>query len=585
MNEIIKKEIELLKDLPGCYQMYNEDNIIIYIGKAKNLKKRVSQYFLRPQKGKTAAMVSHIDHFETIITNTEKEALILEMNMIQKYHPRYNIMLMDDKHYPYIELHKNIKDPYISIARNVKNKHSDFFGPYPNSTSAYQVIDIINTIYPLRKCKNVPSSPCLYYHLNQCIAPCINKIKEEEYQKIMSNIISFLKGNNLDVLNKLKEKMEYYSSILDYENALKCKKMYDSINYINENQNVEFIDKINRDFIAFYFNENYLSLIIQIYRKGLLVGQKKFFYEIIGDTNSFISDILLQYYQYNIVPKEIYISNEEIKEILDNYLNTTIIQPRQGKNLEIINLVAQNAKNYFSNYLQTNNNIKNEELLIELGTLLNIKTPYYIELFDNSHLQGTNAIGAMVAYINGTENKKMNRKFNIESYNKKDDISSMKEVLFRRYSRLKEENSPLPDLIIVDGGKNQISVALEVLNSLSLSINIAGLVKDDKHRTRALMDKNLNEIPIENKDLFLLLTRMQDSIHNYAISTHINKRNKNMFKSIFDEIDGIGIKRKELLIKQFPTLDSLKKARLEELEQFLPTEVAKKLYNKLEEIN
>lgn len=584
MNEIIKKEIELLKDLPGCYQMYNEDNVIIYIGKAKNLKKRVSQYFLRPQSGKTAAMVSHVDHFETIITNTEKEALILEMNMIQKYHPRYNIMLMDDKHYPYIELHKNIKDPYISIARSVKNKQSEFFGPYPNSTSAYQVIDIINTIYPLRKCKNVPSSSCLYYHLNQCIAPCINKIDKEQYEKIIMDITSFLKGNNLDVLNKLKEKIDYYSSTLDYENALKCKKMYDSIKYINENQNVEFIDKINRDFIAFYFNENYLSLIIQIYRKGLLIGQKKFFYEIIGDANSFISDILLQYYQYNIIPKEIYIASEEIKEILENYLNTTIIQPRQGRNLEIINLVAQNAKNYFSNYLQTNNT-KNEELLIELGKLLNIKTPYYIELFDNSHLQGTNAIGAMVAYINGVENKKMNRKFNIESYNKKDDISSMKEVLYRRYSRLKEENSPLPDLIIVDGGKNQINIALDVLESLNLSINIAGLVKDDKHKTRALMDKNLNEIVINNKELFLLLTRMQDSIHNYAISTHINKRNKNMFKSIFDEIEGIGIKRKELLIKQFPTLDSLKKARLEELEQFLPTEIAKKLYNKLEEIN
>ena len=585
MNDILKKEIDLLKDLPGCYMMFDSNNTIIYVGKAKNLKKRVSQYFLRIHTGKTAAMVSHVDHFETIITSSEKEALILEMNLIQKHHPRYNIILMDDKHYPYIELHKGIKDPYISIARNLKNKKSSYFGPYPSSSSAFEVINIINSLFPLRKCSSVPKSPCLYYHMNQCLGPCINKVQKEQYEEIIEKIESFLRGNNDEVIKKLKEKINEYSQNLDYENALEYKKRLDSIIYINEKQNVEFLDKVDRDFIGFYTNENYVSLIILIYRQGLLIGKKKFFYELLGDINDFISDILIQYYLYNMLPKEIIISSKDICDILINYLNTTIIQPKIGKNIDIVNIATQNAQDYFSSYLQTNQNKEsNEELLEKLGKLLNITTPYHIELFDNSHLQGTNAIGAMVAYINGEEYKKMNRKFNIESYNKKDDISSMKEVIYRRYSRLKEENQQFPDLIIVDGGMIQIEAAKEILKKLDIKINLAGLVKDDKHRTRALMDESLNEIPIDDKSLFIFLTKMQDSVHRYAISTHIKKRNKSMFNSVFDDVKGIGEKRKELLIKQFPTLVDLKKASLEELEQFIPKDSAIELMNKLREL-
>ncbi len=585
MNDLLKKEIDLLKDKPGCYLMYDQNNTIIYVGKAKNLKKRVSQYFLRVHNGKTAAMVSHVDHFETIITSSEKEALILEMNLIQKHHPRYNILLMDDKHYPYIELHKNIKDPYISIARNLKNKKSSYFGPYPSSGSAFEVINIINSIFPLRKCNKVPKNPCLYYHIGQCLGPCINKIKEEDYKEIIASIESFLRGNNEEIIKKMKEKIAYYSENMDYENALEFKKRLDSILYINEKQNVEFLDKIDRDFIGFYTNESYVSIVILIYRQGLLIGKKKFFYELLGDINEFISDILIQYYQYNMLPKEIIISSSEIVSLLENYLNTTIIQPKQGKNIDVINIATQNAQENFSSTLQTSQNKEtNEELLEKLGKLLNISTPYHIELFDNSHLQGTNAIGAMVAYINGEENRRMNRKFNIESYNKKDDVSSMKEVIFRHYSRLKEKNQKMPDLIIVDGGLTQIEAAKETLEKIGVNINLAGLVKDDKHRTRALMDSSLNEIPIEDKNLFIFLTKMQDSVHRYAISTHIKKRNKSMFNSIFDDIKGIGNKRKELLTKQYPTINDLKKATIEELSQFIPKESAIELIKKLERI-
>lgn len=585
MNEIIKKEIELLKDNPGCYLMYNDKNEIIYIGKAKNLKKRVSQYFLRVQNGKTAAMVSHVDHFETIITSSEKEALILEMNLIQKHHPRYNILLMDDKHYPYIELHSSIKDPYISIARNLKNKKSQYFGPYPSSNSAYEVINIINSIYPLRKCKNVPKSPCLYYHMHNCLGPCINKIDDSEYQKIIDNIVSFLKGNNEEVIKELKNKINECSLNLDYENALEYKKKLDSILYINEKQTVEFLDKIDRDFIGFYNNENYTSITILIYRKGLLIGRKNFFFEIVGDLSEFISSILFQYYQSNMVPKEIYVANNEVKQVLENYWKTTIKLPKQGKMLNIVATAIENAKESFSTNLQLSTLKKsNLELLEKLGKLLNIDTPLYIELFDNSHLQGTNAIGAMVAFINGEEVKKMNRKFNIESYNKKDDLSSMKEVIYRRYSRVKKENQRLPDLIIVDGGINQIKVTKEIIKVLELDINIVGLIKNDKHQTRGLMDQNYNEININDNELFIFLSKMQDVVHRYAISTHIRKRNKSMFNSIFDDIEGIGIKRKEMLIKKYPTLLDLKKVELEELKQYLPSKVANNLYNKLKEL-
>ncbi len=582
MTDLIKNQIDLLPNLPGCYLMFNENNEIIYIGKAKNLKNRVSQYFLKEHVGKTKAMVSHVNHFETIITQSEKEALILEMNLIQKNHPKYNVLLMDDKHYPYIELHTKIKDPYIGIARRLNNSKSKYYGPYPSSNNAFEVIDLINSLFPLRKCKNVGKNSCLYYHLNNCLAPCINKINKEDYDKIINQIDSILKGNNNELIKLIKEKIEYYSSKMDYENALEFKKKLDSLNYINEKQNVEFFDNLDRDFIGFYINEEYVSINILIYRKGLLINKKEFNLEIIEEPLDFILSILYQYYLSIPLPNEIIVSNEYIKNELENNINTKIILTKNGKYLDIINNSIMNAKENLSNYFSYKSYKKsNEKLLNELKDLLNIKYPHSIELFDNSHLQGTNAIGAMVNFIEGEEVKKNSRIYNINSYNKKDDLSSMKEVLYRRYSRLKEEKINFPDLIILDGGKNQIEIANQVLKELDINIPLCGLIKNDKHRTNSLMNSSYQEIEIKDKDLFLFLTKMQDSIHRFAISSHIHKRNKNMFKSIFDEVEGIGDKRKENLLKSYPTIEDLKKASLIELEQILPKNVAKNLYNKI----
>ena len=587
ISELLKKQIDLLPDASGCYLMHNSDDEIIYIGKAKNLKKRVSQYFLRVQSGKTAAMVSHVHHFETITTNSEKEALILEMNLIQKNHPRYNILLMDDKHYPYIAIHKQIENPYVSLARNVKDKKCEFYGPYPNSSAAYEVIDIINKLYPLRKCKSVPKTPCLYYHIGQCLAPCINKIDKDKYASIIDSIRDFLRGTNQNLVKEIKEKIKKASENLEFERANEYKKMLDSIMHITEKQNVEFKDKINRDFFSFHTRENYIAISLFNYREGILLSKRTFCYEIIGEINEFVSDIIFQYYQINAIPNEIIVSNEEIKENLLSSLDANIFSPIKGRLHDVLDNCEINAKAALDEHFLTaklDDDVMS--LLDRLGEILNMKTPTHIELFDNSHLQGTNAIGAMVVFINGQPYKKMYRKFNIQGYNKKDDLASMKETLTRRYKRVKEENGKMPDLIIVDGGKGQIETALEVKKELNLPFKIAGLVKTDKHRTSALLDENFNEYYLgDEKKLFLLLTRMQDEVHRYAITTHIKKRNKSVFNSVFDDIEGIGEKRKEQLIKAFPSISELKNAKLEELEQILPKNSAELLFNKIRSLN
>lgn len=566
--------------------MHDKNDVIIYIGKAKNLKNRVSQYFLRSQNGKTAAMVSHVDHFETIITKSEKEALILEMNLIQTHHPRYNIMLMDDKHYPYIAIHKEVKDPYVSLSRNIKNKKCEYFGPYPNSKAAYEIVNMINKLFPLRKCNTVPKSACLYFHMGRCLAPCINDVKKEEYKKIIDDIDTFLKGNNTKIIGSIKEKIYKASEQLDFESAQEYKKMLDYIEHISEKQIVEFKDNINRDIFAFYIREDYVSLACFIYRNGILLAKRSFCYSLIGEINEFVSSLIYQYYQVNTVPKEIIVSNKEIEETLLGSLDATVLFPTKGKLHDVISVVEINAKEALdAHFLTARLDDDKFALLEKLGKILNIKTPIRIELFDNSHLQGTNAIGAMVVFINGEPYKKMYRKFNIESINKKDDLSSMKESLTRRYSRLKNEGEEFPDLVIVDGGTTQLEVAKEVMKGLDLKIPLAGLVKSDKHRTSALMDEKFNEYNLtEDKDLFFLLTRMQDEVHRYAINTHIKKRNKNMFASVFDDIKGIGTKRKEELTKTYPSIKELKNASLEELKQLLPEESAVALYNKLKEI-
>ena len=581
MKERIKSCIDNLKHLPGVYLMHDKDDKIIYIGKAKDLFKRVSQYFLRPQVGKVAKMAFEAEYFETIITNNEKEALILEMNLIQTHYPKFNILLKDGSHYPYIALRKE-GYPYLQIKRNTKDKKYDYFGPFPRSSSAYETIDLLNKIFPLRKCNNIPNTACLYYHLGQCLAPCINKIDDETSNKMREDVKSFMRGNNADVKRDLTDKMLEASEKMDYERANDYKNILDAINHINIPQNMESNDKKDRDIFAFSSREGYLSLAVLLFRRGTLLDKKVYIVEEFDNNEEQVADLILQFYQNVPLPQEVVINNETVVDLLNDLIDPTVYSVSKGKIHDLILTAKQNANNALDEYfLSSKLDSDKLALLEELGQILNIDTPLRIELFDNSHLQGSSPVGAAVVFINGEPAKKLYRKYHIEHDEARDDLKSMEEVVYRRYKRMKDENQKLPDLILVDGGLNQIKAAEAALSKADVKINLFGLVKNNKHQTAGLMDINGNVFDIENKNIFFMLTRMQDEVHRFAITFHQSLRNKNMKSSILDDIKGLGAKRRELINKAYPDIALLKEATIEELSQLLPKEVAEALYMKL----
>ena len=573
--------IDNLKHKPGVYLMYDNTNTIIYVGKAKDLQKRVSQYFLRPHEGKVQAMVNHVDHFETIQMNNEKEAFLLEMNLIHEHLPRYNILLKDDSHYPYIALKKK-GDPTVSIKRNNKDKNYLYFGPFPNSGAAFSMVDLLNKVFPIRKCKNIPITSCLYYHLGQCLAPCVNKIEESTYDELRNEITDFLNGNNSKQYNEIKSKMLKASEEMNYELAQEYKKILDAIEHINITQTVESKDKTNRDIFAYATRSGYLALALILFRNGLLLGKEVWVVEEFGDKEEQVAELISQYYVSHPTPTEVIVNSPFITDYLSPILDTNVVSVTKGKLNDLVLTCIDNANNALDQYfLSSRLDVDKLALLEELGNLINIPTPYHIELFDNSHIQGSSPVGAMVAFINGEPAKKLYRKFNIEHEESRDDIASMKEVTYRHYSRLKNENKKLPDLILVDGGLIQIEAAKESLDKLELNINLYGLYKNDKHQTEGLMDINGNTYPITNKNLFFLLTRMQDEIHRFAISFHREKRNKKMTSSILDDIKGLGSRRIQMIKKAYPDIVDLRNATIEELAQIIPIDVAKELYTKL----
>ena len=574
MKERIKSCINNLKHLPGVYLMHDKDDKIIYIGKAKDLYKRVSQYFLRPQVGKVAKMAFEAEYFETIITNNEKEALILEMNLIQTHYPKFNILLKDGSHYPYIAIRKT-GYPYLQIKRNTKDKNYDYFGPFPRSSSAYETIDLLNKIFPLRKCKNIPSTACLYYHLGQCLAPCINEVSKEKEDEMREQVKSFMRGNNADVKRDIAMKMMQASEKMDYEAAKDYKTVLDAINHINIQQNVETNDKKDRDIFAFSTREGYLSLAVLLFRRGTLLDKKVYIVEEFDNNEEQVADLILQFYQNVPYPQEVVINNETVVDLLSDLIDPNVYSVSKGKIHDLILTAKQNANNALDEYfLSSKLDSDKLALLEELGNILNIDTPLRIELFDNSHLQGSSPVGAAVVFINGEPAKKLYRKYHIEHDEARDDLKSMEEIVYRRYKRMKDEGQTLPDLILVDGGLNQIKAASLALQKADVSINLFGLVKNSKHQTAGLMDIEGNIYDIENKNIFFMLTRMQDEVHRFAIAFHQSLRNKNMKSSLLDDIKGLGAKRKELINKAYPDINLLKEATIEELSQLLPKEVA-----------
>lgn len=585
---MFKEELSLVPHLPGCYLMKNKDNIVIYVGKSKNLKNRLSSYFNREHTGKTMMLVREIDHFEYIVTNTEMESLLLEINLIKKYTPKYNILYRDDKSYPYIEL-TDEKVPRLRIIRriNVKKIKNNFFGPYPNVGAARRVVEILNRVYPLRKCNTYEKRECLYYHIGECLGYCTKNIDEEIIKEMKTEIISFLNGNTKVLTNKLKEKMNKYSNNMEYEKALEYKELLNYINITTEKQKVDLDDRVNIDVVGYYSKDNYISIQILFIRGGKLLDRNRNIFPMVGDEEEELSNYLLNFYSKNVSnTKEILVPNNIDTNTFSELFNIKFITPIKGEKKRILSLAEDNARIYYEEqmtYIKRDEDKINNSLN-ELKEKLNIPSADRIELFDNSNLFGSFNVSGMVVFKMGKPSKNDYRKYKITN-DVNDDYGTMKEVIYRRYFKVLKENLEMPDLIIVDGGIGQINVAREVISSLGLKIEVCGLKKDDTHSTNMLLGKDpLEEIKIDKQsDLFLLLTKMQDEVHNFTISYHKNIRSKGALSSVLDNIEGIGEVRKNKLLKKYKTISKMKEAPLEELEEILPKDIAISFKDFLEE--
>lgn len=557
----LKDKLKQLPKKPGCYQMFNADHEIIYVGKAKNLFNRVRSYFVGSHDAKTTQLVSHIADFEYIVTSTETEAFILEINFIKKHNPKYNISLTDDRQYPYIFISEE-KDPKITYTREMHRK-GKYYGPYPNATAAKEVVDLLNRIYPLRKCAKVPKKECLYYHIGQCIAPCIHEIKPNQYEEITQKIHSLLKGNVKEQLKSLEKNMLEASENLNFEKAIEYRKLIDDFNAVTEKQKME-LDVADTDVFAFVTRDNHLSIQVFHIRGHKTIARNGFLFEIMGSAEEMFVDFVGQFYlNHNFpLPKEILIPSVDYS-MIDEAIKSKIVVPKKGQKKEYVLLVQENALERLDELLRQEQNKYEKTMgaVLELGQLLNISTPNKIEAFDNSNIQGTSSVSAMVVYEDGLPNRKKYRKFKVKSVVGANDYQTMNEVITRRYKQL--EKNGAPNLIIVDGGKPQVSSALKALADLNVSIPVLGLGKDDKHKTSYLFYQN-EEIHIDKKSsLFFFLENLQDEVHRYAINFHHLLASKATLASKLDAIKGIGKVRKKQIT------DILKQANQKNIEEEL----------------
>ena len=583
-----KEKLALVPTKPGSYQMKNKDGLIIYVGKAKNLKNRLKSYFTGTVTGKTKMLVEDIDDFEYIVTSSELESLILEITLIKKYNPKYNILLKDDKTYPYIELTDD-KYPILKIVRHTKKKKNKthLYGPYPNVKAARKTVEMINRIYPLRKCEKLKKEVCLYYHIHECLGYCVHNIKEEEISKMTKEIISFLKGDPTIISEKIKNEMNKASENLNFERALELKNMLEDIDTTLRRQKIDLNKNYNFDLINYYCENNYLSIEIFFIRDGLLFGRHNEIVQTLGNIEDEVIEYLIKFYENEVLlPKELYVPQDLDDQLLSEYFSIKVQKPQKGKLKNLMDLAKENAKEQIT--LQEETLKKDDEIrhnaVNELKELLNIDKASRIESFDNSHLFGTFYVGGMVVFEDFIPQKDDYRKYKI-STDVKDDLSAMKEVLYRRYFKVLMEDLKRPDLIVMDGGKTQISVAKEIIDSLGLNIPIIGLVKDNHHKTNSIMNDKYEILEVKkDSNLFLFLTKIQEEVHRYAITYHRNIKAKGALASILDLVPGIGEVRRKELIKYFGSLKKMKEATLEELKEVLPADIAENLFSYLKEI-
>lgn len=567
----IENKLKLLPDLPGCYMMKDINSRIIYVGKAKNLKNRVRSYFKSSHEGKTAKLVSEIRDFETIITSTDKEAFLLEITLIQKHKSYYNIKLKRGTGYPYIKI-THEKDPQLKIVSQVKKDGGYYFGPYPNVYAATETLQLLQKVYPLRRCNGYQKRPCLYYHMGQCLGACFKEVSQSEYEKQIKKIKSFLNGNVSKIKKELEQKMETASENLEFERAAEIR---DQIHYVEmtvEKQKIISNDNTPRDLFAFYMNKGWLSLQIFSIRQARLMKREKRLFPCIDTPEAELESFILQFYNQKnrILPKEILVPSGMDKETLSEILGIPVKTPQRGQKRDLLEMAQKNAKLVLEEKfrLLELDERKTTGAMNEITDALGLPNGHRIEAFDHSHLQGEDLVSAMVCFIDGKPEKTEYRKYKLKNVDHADEAASTREVIYRRYSRLLKEKANLPDLILMDGASIQINAAVDVLhNQLGIDIPVAGMVKNDRHKTADLMTENDEKIGLDPKsEGFYLLQRIQDKVHRFAITFHRQVRSKNSLASRLERIQGVGPKTRIKLLRNYGSLKNISAASVEDLE-------------------
>ena len=588
MNNLIKSKLELLPTSPGCYIHKDKNGTIIYVGKAKNLRNRVRSYFRGSHDTKTEALVSEIVDFEFIVTESNIEALLLEINLIKENKPKYNIMLKDDKSYPFIKI-TNERYPRLIITRQVKKDGGLYFGPYPDVGAANEIKRLLDRIFPFRKCTNPPSKVCFYYHIGQCMAHTICK-KDEAYFKSMAQEVSdFLKGQDDKIIDDLKGKMAAAAQSMEFERAAEYRDLIQAIGTLRTKQRVMAKDLQNRDVFGYYVDKGWMCVQVFFVRQGKLIERDVNLFPYYNDPDEDFLTYVGQFYQEksHLVPNEVLIPQDIDEEAVKVLVDTKILKPQRGEKKQLVNLAIKNARvSLEQKFNLLEKSVEKTQGAIEnLGRLLQIPTPVRIESFDNSNIMGTSPVSAMVVFVNGKPSKKEYRKYKIKTVVGPDDYASMREVIRRRYGRVQREALTPPDLIVIDGGQGQVNIAKQVIQEeLGLDIPIAGLQKNDKHQTHELLFGDPLEVVelSRNSQEFFLLQRIQDEVHRFAITFHRQLRSKNSFSSQLDGIDGLGPKRKQNLMKHFKSLTKIKEASVDEIvEVGVPRAVAEAVQRKL----
>ncbi|GAB3797055.1 excinuclease ABC subunit UvrC [Virgibacillus kimchii] len=588
MNPTIKEKLAVLPAQPGCYLMKDKHNTVIYAGKSKLLRNRVRSYFTGAHDKKTQRLVQEIEDFEYIVTTSEMEALILEMNLIKKYDPKYNVMLKDDKSYPYLKITSE-RHPRLLITRQVKKDKGKYFGPYPNVIAARETKKLLDRLFPLRKCNNPPGRVCLYYHMGQCRACSEHPPSTKEYAQIVQNISSFLHGGFKEIKQDLKKKMYEASELLNFERAQELRDQIQHIEVVMEQQKMTLNDQKDRDIFGYSYDKGWMCIQVFFIRQGKLIERDVAVFPFFDSPEETFLSFIGRFYlhQHHLKPKEILLPIGTDKELVKNLLEVDVHVPLRGRKKELVELAAKNAEIALNEKFTLIE--RDEERTIvaveKLGKALNIEVPHRIEAFDNSNIQGTDPVSAMVVFIDGKPNKKEYRKYKIRDVEGPDDYETMREVVRRRYKRVVKEGLPLPDLIIVDGGKGQMSAAVDVLeNELGLDIPLCGLAKDDQHKTSELLYGSPPAvIPLSRQSQeFYLVQRIQDEVHRFAITFHRQLRGKSLFHSELDKIPGIGEKRRKLLLSHFKSVGEIKKASVSEITRLgIPSNTARDIVNHL----